>query len=174
MKISELKPDPKNANKGSERGNAAIEASLRRYGAGRSILIDRNGKIIGGNKTVQNAKAAGLEDVIVVESDGTKLIAVKRVDLDIADATARELAIADNRASELSLEWDGPVLTALVAELDLKPFFSDDELAEFMPDELPAQPEESSAKEIDTDSFVMECRCPKCGFEFDPPKKERL
>jgi hypothetical protein len=31
-------------------------------------------------------------------------------------------------------------------------------------------PPASSAKEIDTDEFAMQCKCPRCGFEFDPPK----
>jgi hypothetical protein len=31
---------------------------------------------------------------------------------------------------------------------------------------------ESSAKEIDVDSFDMDHRCPRCGFEFDTKKPE--
>ena len=49
MTINELIPDPKNANKGTKRGNQLVERSLREYGAGRSILIDKHGKIIAGN-----------------------------------------------------------------------------------------------------------------------------
>src|ERR1700733_5030787 len=84
-KIDELTPDKMNANKGTARGRAMIEASLRSYGAGRSILIDKkNGKIIAGNKTAENAGAAGIEDVLIVQTDGTKLIAVQRMDLDLS------------------------------------------------------------------------------------------
>jgi hypothetical protein len=36
--IGQLLPDDRNANKGTERGNAFIERSLREYGAGRSIV----------------------------------------------------------------------------------------------------------------------------------------
>jgi hypothetical protein len=61
-----------------------IENSLRNVGAGRSIVLDKHGKIIAGNKTVENAGAIGLEDVIVVQTDGTKLVAVQRMDLDLA------------------------------------------------------------------------------------------
>jgi hypothetical protein len=61
-----------------------IENSLRNFGAGRSIVLDKHGNIIAGNKTVENAGAIGLEDVIVVQTDGTKLIAVQRMDLDLA------------------------------------------------------------------------------------------
>jgi hypothetical protein len=50
--IRDLTPDPRNANKGSERGTGMLEHSLRSYGAGRSILADKHGVIIAGNKTL--------------------------------------------------------------------------------------------------------------------------
>jgi len=133
MKISDLIPDSKNANKGTKRGNKAVTESLTRYGAGRSILIDRDGKIIAGNKTAANAAEAGINDVVVVESDGSKIIAVQRTDLSLDDAKAKELAIADNRTAELGLEWDSDVLSEYSTELDLKPFFSDAELRNLIP-----------------------------------------
>ena len=110
-----------------------VRESLKRYGAGRSILIDKWGNVIAGNKTLEGAKAVGLEDCQVVKSDGTKLIAVQRTDLDINDKAARELAIADNRASELGLEWDADVLKALETEVDvdLSPFWDERELVQF-------------------------------------------
>jgi len=129
MKIAELHPDPRNANKGNKRGNQAIESSLRRFGAGRSILIDKHGVVIAGNKTFENAQAAGLDDVIVVQTDGSKLVAVQRTDLDLSDPKAMELAIADNRAGELSLEWDAGILEGLSKELNFQPFFTTEELA---------------------------------------------
>ena len=52
-KISDLIYDDKNFNKGSEYGNSLIEKSLRKFGAGRSILIDKNNRIIAGNKSVE-------------------------------------------------------------------------------------------------------------------------
>ena len=78
MKITALKQDTKNANKGTRRGRKVVEHSLLAYGAGRSILIDKSGNIIAGNKTAEGAIAMGLEDVQIVKSDGTKLIAVQR------------------------------------------------------------------------------------------------
>ena len=135
-KVSDLTPDRKNANRGTARGRAVIEKSLRDYGAGRSILLDKHGAIIAGNKTAENCAAAGLEDVLVVQSDGTKLIAVQRMDLDLNDPKARELAIADNRASELSLNWDLDVLHAGAAGVDLEQFWSEKELDALWPTKL--------------------------------------
>ncbi len=128
--IRQLIPDDRNANKGTERGNAFIERSLREYGAGRSILLDKKGRIIAGNKTIENAAAIGMEKIQVVQTDGKRIIAVQRMDLDLAkDSKARELALADNRAGDLNLEWAGDVLAELGKDIDLTPFFSATELA---------------------------------------------
>ena len=128
-KLSDLTPDDRNANKGTQRGTGVIEDSLRKYGAGRSILIDRNGRIISGNKTAEAAASIGLENVRIIETDGHEIVAVKRTDLDLDSKEARELAIADNRAGELNLDWDVDALTALEAEgVDLDGLFYEDEL----------------------------------------------
>lgn len=133
MKLSQLTPDSRNANKGTDRGRRVVRESLRKYGAGRSILIDKSGNVIAGNKTLEGAKAVGLEDVQIVKSDGTKLVAVQRTDLDINDKAARELAIADNRASELGLEWDPEILKQFeVEDVDLSPFWDERELVSFL------------------------------------------
>jgi hypothetical protein len=106
LKLQELIPDSKNANRGRKRGAELVSKSLKDYGAGRSILVDSKGVIIAGNKTVQGALSAGLDsDVILVQSDGTKLVVVQRTDLTLEDDTkAKALGIADNRAGELGLE----------------------------------------------------------------------
>jgi hypothetical protein len=57
-KIGSLVPDARNANKGTERGQQMIENPLHNFGAGRSILLDKHGAIIAGNKTVENAAAS--------------------------------------------------------------------------------------------------------------------
>src|SRR5690606_24527830 len=111
--------------------HAMLRDSLQKLGAGRSILVDKHGKIIAGNKTAQEAFAAGLEDVVVVQTRGDKLVVVQREDLDLdADERARLLSIADNRASEVGLEWDTTLLAELVEsdELDLSDLFYDEEL----------------------------------------------
>ena len=106
-KIDELVPDRKNANKGTQAGLRALDKSLRDFGAGRSILIDKDGEIIAGNKTTERAADLGIDDVIIVPTDGTKLVAVQRTDLDLdTDPEARQLAYADNRIAEIDLEWD--------------------------------------------------------------------
>lgn len=118
-KIDELIPDDKNFNKGTEYGNSLIEKSLRKFGAGRSILIDKNNRIIAGNKTIENASAIGLDDVIVVETDGKKIVAVKRTDIDLDSKEGRELALADNQTSAVNFSIDEDVLKDVSDELEI-------------------------------------------------------
>jgi len=128
--LADLTPDPQNANQGTDRGREALSHSLRAYGAGRAVLIDRHGQIIAGNKTVEQARRLGLP-LRVVRTDGQHLIAVQRDDLDLAtDPRAKALAIADNRVGEVDLVWNVEMLKHLQAEgLDLSAFWTDAEFA---------------------------------------------
>jgi hypothetical protein len=127
---SGITPDLSNANKGTERGRCMVEASLRETGAGRSIVLDKDGRIIAGNKTFEAASDMGLP-VRIVETDGSELVAVKRTDLDLSDTTgtARKLAYYDNRAGQVGLDWDvEQVLADVTAGVDLSALWRDDEL----------------------------------------------
>jgi site-specific DNA-methyltransferase (adenine-specific) len=115
-KLTDLTPDNKNFNKGSEFGNSLIEKSFRKFGAGRSILIDKHNRIIAGNKSVENAMAIGMEDVQIVESDGTKIIAVKRTDIDLDSIEGREMALADNASAKANIVFDAELIEAEVGE----------------------------------------------------------
>jgi sporulation protein YlmC with PRC-barrel domain len=128
IKLEDLLPDDINANRGTVRGVGMLEKSLRDFGAGRSILVDKNNRIIAGNKTAEAAGLIGLDDVRVVETDGTKVVVVKRTDIDIDSATGRGLALADNRVAEVGLDWDPEALEKLSGTADLLSFFFEEEL----------------------------------------------
>jgi DNA modification methylase len=137
--ITDLRLDNKNANLGTDRGRKMIAESLAKYGAGRSILIDRSGRVIAGNKTLEAIKKKGGR-IRVVETDGKELVVVQRTDLDLDSKKARELAIADNRTSEINLDWNTDLLKDLKLDfdLDLSSFWDDRELVQFW-----ATPQES-------------------------------
>jgi len=105
-KITDLKFDNKNFNKGTEYGKKLMEKSLSKFGAGRSILIDKNNRIIAGNKTTENFGELGLEDVKIVETDGKTLIAVRRNDIDLDTPEGREFALADNQTARSNIDFD--------------------------------------------------------------------
>jgi hypothetical protein len=168
-KITDYIPDMSNANAGTERGLQMVEDSLQQDGVGRSIVADGQDRIPAGNKTLEAAMNAGIEDVIEIETDGRALIVHKRSDWNLSDpqGAARRYAYRDNRASELSLTWDETQIMAdLDAGVDLSKMFSDMELidlqamvAKFEPVDINEQPR------LDQKSPVI---CPHCGQEFIP------
>lgn len=118
-KLKDLIQDDRNLNAGTERGQQLIEKSLREFGAGRSILLDKNNRIIAGNKTHKNAELAGLDDVIIVETDGTKLVAVKRTDVDLDTKKGRKMALADNATVKADLAWNTEELESVSNDYDI-------------------------------------------------------
>ncbi len=111
-KISDLVPDAGNYNRGTEKGRKLIGKSLKKLGAGRSILIDKDGNVIAGNKTLEGAAAAGIDEVIVVRTTGRQIVAVQRTDLEIGSKKGREMALADNATGAANLSWDLEMMAA--------------------------------------------------------------
>ena len=150
--INDLQNDHKNARKRTDRSSKLIKESLQKFGAARSIVIDENNRILAGNGTIAGAKAAGIKNLKVIETDGKEIIAVKRTGLSEDEKVG--LALADNRTSDLS-EWDKNMLEELSQEHDLNPWFDNDDLKELLgetevlptegltdPDDVPEVPEE--------------------------------
>lgn len=132
--LTDLTPDARNANDGTDRGRELLIQSLRKHGAARSVVVDKHGRLIAGNKTHEAALALGLEGVILIKTDGTRLVAVQRTDLDLdRDPEAKELAVADNRIAELGLQWNPEILKELAASgASLDGLFSEKELVTFL------------------------------------------
>jgi DNA modification methylase len=147
-RLSDLTPDPNNANLGTARGRQALADSLRELGAGRAVLLDRRGKVIAGNKTVEEAKRLGLP-LKVVKTAGNVLVAVQREDLDLLkDPRAQRLALADNRVAQLDLEWDLDVLRRLHAGgLDLTAFWTAEEFAALLAEPMAGLTDENAVVE---------------------------
>ena len=121
-KISDLVPDANNYNKGTEFGSGLIAKSIQKNGLGRSLLLDKNGKVIAGNKTLEGTVAAGFndDDIIVVKTDGTKLVVVQRTDLDLGTKRGKEMALADNATSKANLAWDYEAISADFESMELE------------------------------------------------------
>ena len=145
-----------------------VEESLRRFGAGRSILVDRNGNIIAGSTTHEAAIDIGLTDALIVKTDGRRLVVVMREDLDADSPVGRALAVADNRTSEVGLSWDPGVLAELAADeaIDLSALFSSVQLADLLGADAPApkfQPEPAAHR---LDELAENVECPRCGHRW--------
>lgn len=151
--IESLVPDNKNFNKGTEYGDRLMDESLRKFGLARSIVIDKNNRIIAGNKTAEKAADIGFTDVLVVEVDGNQLVAVKRKDIDLDSAKGRELALADNATSKANLAWDESMIEEVSQQWGFEP---QEWGVDISMQEEPEQEEPSGKKEIST-RLIVEC-----------------
>lgn len=131
-KITDYRPDKGNPNKHNQRGVSMLEDSLATVGLGRSIVVDKNGIVLAGNSTQQQAVDAGFEDAIEIETSGDTMVVVRRTDLDLlslTDTKARALSYFDNRSAEIGVEWNAEQLLADVnAGIDFSRMFNDSEL----------------------------------------------
>lgn len=155
--LDDLGADPANANKGTDKGRAAVAQSLLECGAGRSILADKDGTVIAGNKTLEAARTLGLP-VRVVDSTGQELVVVRRTDLDLgADDKARRLAYLDNRAGELGLDWDTEqMLEDLQQGVDLSGIFDDDEIKRLLDSVAAGNGADDPGAELDRADELLE------------------
>lgn len=132
VSVSELRADPNNARRHSDRNVEAIKASLRRFGQRLPLIAREGGVIVAGNGRLKAAQALGWKEVAVVY-----------VDDDPSKAAA--FAIADNRTAELAT-WDGATLAATLQtlteeDLDLVDLgWTSAELDALIGDRLPLEP----------------------------------
>jgi ParB-like chromosome segregation protein Spo0J len=161
IKTSDLIPYARNSRTHSESQVAQIAGSIREFGFSNPVLIDAENGIIAGHGRVLAAQKLGMDKVPCVRLSH------------LTDSQKRAYIIADNKLA-LNAGWDEEMLALELGELREVDFdlgltgFDADEIERFLnPPERDENPD-SSTKEIDTDGFEMECKCPKCGFEFDP------
>lgn len=110
LHIKDLHTEKNVTRRHTPRNIGVIADSLHEVGAARSIVIDEDGHVLAGKGTVEAAAEVGITAVQVVESDGKRIIAVRRSGL--SDREKQRLALADNRAQDLSA-FDDDELRAL-------------------------------------------------------------
>jgi ParB-like chromosome segregation protein Spo0J len=108
--VSELKLDPNNARKHSQRNLDTIATSLVHFGQRKPIVITKDNVVVAGNGQLLAARELGWTEIECVQIP------------DEWDADRiKAYAIADNRTAELA-EWDGEQLLATLKELELSDF----------------------------------------------------
>lgn len=138
-----------------------VAAAIKEFGFRVPIIAKSDGLVVDGHLRLKAARKLGLVEVPVVLAD------------DLTDAQVKAFRISVNRMAELA-EWDNELLALELGELGELGFdldltgFGEGEIAALTPGVQPEQ--ESSAKEIDADGFLLGHRCPRCGMEFDDEK----
>ena len=149
MDIDSLRQDTHNFNRGTEEGQQLMERSFKELGAGRSILLDREGNIIAGNKSQEAARKAGIKRVRIVETTGDELVAVKRTDIDIDSAEGRRMALLDNLTTQVNLAWDPSEIEAVSSEID--GFDPEDYTPDWVLEQMQAEEETAAAADARDD-----------------------
>ena len=115
-----IRKNPRRFNSGGNQMRL-LSSSIKQLGCGRSILIDRDGVVICGNDVYETAMSLG-KKVVVVETDGDVLVAVRRTDLSVSDPRAMEMQLVDNLLQEKNLEWDtDEILRSMQEKLSFDP-----------------------------------------------------
>lgn len=146
--MGEIKLDAHNYRIHDDKNLKLIKRSLKKLGAGRSILIDADGVIIAGNATYQTAQELGIP-VETIKIDGSKVVALQRTDLHTQDKERKEMALMDNTTSANPNYDYGEIQTD----------FSTDELPELGIEDIPTLAEEN-AEIVETEvPEQVETRC---------------
>jgi hypothetical protein len=153
-----LVANPKNWRVHPEEQCEAVRAILEQVGMAAAVLgrVDSSGDIVLIDGHLR-ASLLGDDDIPVLVLDVTEDEADKLL---LTLDPLKEMADLDRQRIDTLLtqheDADGP-LASLMQDLARKAGLADEML----------EPEESSAKEIDTDGFDFSHVCTKCGFEFN-------
>ncbi len=125
VRLQDLQNDTENANQHTARGKVMLRRSIVERRFGRPMFGAADQTVLAGNNTREVLLAEGVEEVLVVETDGSRPIVHVRTDLESAEsAEARTLAIEDNRIAQVSLNWDAARLVKVKeAGVDLSRLF---------------------------------------------------
>lgn len=184
-KPANIRPQQNNANAHTPRGMGMLEGSIQRDGWIGAITVAADGETFDGSARVEVTAANGmLDDAIVVETDGTRPIVVKRTDIATADdPRAKRLSVAANRVAELNLAWEPGVLAELRDDpaVALGALFTAEEIADLAQpaetpapgaggDEFDATPDDGPTRAQLGDLWVIggyQVECPKCKHRTD-------
>lgn len=161
MAIDRVVPYIRNPRINTEAAVSKVKSSLHEFGWRQPIVVDKEYTIVVGHTRYLAAKQLGLTEVPVHVADN------------LSPAQIKAYRITDNRSAQES-KWDDELLKIEFADLKLASFdlsltaFDTSEIDLFINDnEVINSMNDGQTKEIDTDDFVMDHKCPKCGFEFD-------
>jgi len=160
VRVDEIKPHPRNPNRGDVDGIAGSIEALGFYGA--LIVHEPTGHILAGSHRWAAAQADGLGELPALLYD-------------VDEDTARAIMLGDNEWSRLA-RWDAEQLVELLREQQATPLglaptgFTADRFAELARQLQPSGPGEF--REYD-DDLPVEHVCPRCGYGWSGDPKGR-
>jgi ParB-like chromosome segregation protein Spo0J len=140
-KVNELKLNPKNPRKNDD-AVGVVAKSIEKYGFKNPLIIDADNVVWCGNTRLKASIKLGLKEVPCIVAN------------DLTEQQIRELALIDNKSSEIA-EWDIQLLEEELFELDLSDFALDWELSN---DDVEIEREDISDKIKDEYQIIVDCK----------------
>ena len=119
IKLSSITPDDKNNNKHTAYGMDLLEKSVNKVGIIESITVSNDDKIISGNARHEVIGKHFEKEALVIETDGTQPIVIKRTDIESNTKEFYEASILANTTAKKNIDFDIEVIESLGVEYDI-------------------------------------------------------
>ena len=117
--LASLIPDNKNNNTHTAYGMDLLEKSVNKVGIIESITVSNDDKIISGNARHEIIGKNFTKEALVIETDGTQPIIIKRTDIESDTKQFYEASILANTTAKKNIDFDMEVIDILVDEFDI-------------------------------------------------------
>ncbi len=117
---SDLILDPNNINKHSVEGMALLDKSISEVGWTEAIVVSNDNVVMSGNARSEKAVEKGFDNVILVESDGTRPVVIVRSDIKSGSKEFAKAKILANTVSRKNYIEDAEVAEAICEEFELE------------------------------------------------------
>jgi hypothetical protein len=159
-----IKLDKKNTNLHTDAGLELLDKSIDKVGIIESYTISNDGVVISGNARHEKISAKISKEPIVIETDGTEAIIIKRTDIESNTKKFHEASILANTTAHKNFNLDYDLIDEIVEEFDIdieevgvEVADSDDDI-DF--DNINSNQDRESSKP------VKQVACPSCGHNF--------
>jgi hypothetical protein len=114
-----IKLDKRNTNLHTVAGLQLLDKSIDKVGIIESYTISNDGVVISGNARHEKISAKITKEPIVIETDGTEAIIIKRTDIESNTKKFHEASILANTTAHKNFNLDYDVIDEIVEEFDI-------------------------------------------------------
>lgn len=120
IKINKVKLDSRNTNKHTKQGLVALNSSVEQVGVIEAITISNDDVVISGNaRHGVIGKKLG-KDAILIETDGTQAIYIKRTDIESGTKEFHKASILANTVAQANQDFDVELIEELAEEFEFE------------------------------------------------------
>jgi hypothetical protein len=114
-----IKLDKRNTNLHTPEGMELLDKSVKKVGVIESYTISNDGVVISGNARHEIIKDNFTKEPIVIETDGTEAIIIKRTDIESNTKKFHEASILANTTAHKNYNLDTDLIEEIIEEFDI-------------------------------------------------------